>query len=54
MNKDEFKDLLRDSWDEDFIFLHIDRPKKKNKGVFYIPSESKNTYIKGTSETKPF
>ena len=29
MNYDEYKDLCRKSWEEDYDYLYIDRSKKK-------------------------
>ena len=54
MNHDEFKELCRKSWDEDYNYLCIDRSKKKDQGKYCICNESKKTYIKATPQTKPF
>ena len=54
MNYDEFKDLCRKSWDEYYIYLYIDRSKKRDQGKYCICNESKNTYLEATPETKPF
>ena len=54
MNYDEFKELCRKSWDEDYNYLCIDRSKKRDQGKFCICNESKRTYIEATPQTKPF
>ena len=54
MNYDEFKDLCRKSWEEDYNYLCIDRSKKRDQGRFCICNESKNTYSETTPQTKPF
>ena len=54
MNYDEFKDLCRKSWEEDYNYLYIDRSKKRDQGRYCICNESKKTYIEATPQTKPF
>ena len=54
MNYDDFKDLCRKSWDEDYNYLYIDRYKKRDRGKDCICNESKKTYIEAIPETKPF
>ena len=54
MNYDEFKDLCRKSWDEDYNYLYIDRSKKRDQGKNCICNESKNTYLEAKPQTKPF
>ena len=54
MNYDEFKELCRKSWDEDYNYLFIDRSKKRDQGRYCICNESKNTYIEATPQTKLF
>ena len=54
MNYDEFKELCRKSWDEDYNYLCIDRYKKRDQGKECICKESKKTYIEATPQTKPF
>ena len=54
MNYDEFKELCRKSWDEDYNYLCIDRSKKRDQGKYCICNESKNTYLEATPQTKPF
>ena len=41
MNYDEFKDLCRKSWDEDYNYLCIDRCKKRDQGKYFICNEKK-------------
>ena len=54
MSYDEFKDLCRKSWEEDFNYLYIDRSKKRDRGRYCICNESKKTYLEATPQTKPF
>ena len=54
MSYDEFKELCRKSWEEDYNYLCIDRSKKRDWGRYFISNESKNTYIECTPETKLF
>ena len=54
MNYDEFKELCRKSWDEDYNYLCIDRSKKRDQGRYCICNESKKTYIEATPQTNPF
>ena len=54
MKYDEFEELCRKSWEEDYNHLHIDRSKKRDKGKHCICNESKKTYIEATPQTKPF
>ena len=61
MNYDEFKELCRKSWEEDYNYLCIDRFKKKGQGKYCICNESKKTYIEvkknvyiEETQTKPF
>ena len=54
MSYEEFKELCRKSWEEDFNYLCIDRSKKKDQGRYCICNESKNTYIECIPQTKPF
>ena len=54
MTYDEFKELCRKSWDEDYVYLCIDRSKKRDHGRYCICNESKRTYIEATPQTKPF
>ena len=54
MNYDEFKELCRKSWEEDYNYLCIDRSKKRNQEKYCICNEGKRTYIEATPQTKPF
>ena len=54
MNYNEFKELCRKSWEEDYNYLYIDRFKKRDQGTYCICNESKKTYIEATPQTKPF
>ena len=54
MNYDEFKELCRKSWEEDYNYLCIDRSKKRDQGRYSICNESKNTHLEATPQTKPF
>ena len=54
MSYDEFKELCRKSWEEDYNYLCIDRSKKRDQGKYCICNESKKTYIEAKPQTKPF
>ena len=54
MNYDEFKELCRKSWEEDYNYICIDRSKKRDQGKYCICNENKKTYIEATPQTKPF
>ena len=54
MSHDEFNELCRKSWEEDYNYLCIDRSKEKDQGGYCICNESKSTYLECTPETKPF
>ena len=54
VNYDDFKELCRKSWKEDYNYLSIDRSKKRDQGRYCICNESKNTYSECIPETKPF
>ena len=41
MSYDEFKQLCRKSWEEDYNYLCIDRSKKRDQGKYCICNESK-------------
>ena len=45
MNYDEFKELCRKSWDEDYNYLCIDRSKKRDRGKYCFCNESKKKHI---------
>ena len=54
MNYDEFKELCRKSWEEDYNYLYIDRFEKRDQGKYCICNESKKICIEATLQTKPF
>ena len=54
MNYDEYKELCRKSWEEDYKYIYIDRSKKSDQGKYCICNESRKTYIETTPQTKPF
>ena len=54
MNCDEFEELCRKSWEEEYIYLGIDRSKKRDQGRYCTYNESGNTYIECFPETEPF
>ena len=54
MSYDEYKELCKKSWEEDFNYVCIDRSQKSDQGRFCICNESKNTYIECTPETNSF
>ena len=43
MSYDEFNDLCRNTWEEDYSYLCIDRSKKRDHGRYCICNESKKT-----------
>ena len=51
---DEFKEMCRVAWSENFNYLCIDMTKNKNEGKYRIFNESKTTYIECICETEPF
>ena len=54
LSYDEFKELCRKSWDENYNYLCIDRSKKRDQGRYCICNAGKKTYIEATSQTKLF
>ena len=54
MNYDEFKELCRKSWEEEYNYLYIDRSKKRDQGKYCVCNESKKTYREATPQTKLF
>ena len=54
MNLDEWKQLCRKAWENDFDYLQIDRIAKIGNGRYTIRNCNKNNYIECTPETKPF
>ena len=51
---DEFKELCRKSWEDEYNYLCIDRSEKRDQGRYCICNESKNTYTECIPEKKPF
>ena len=43
MSNDEHKQLCRESWEEKYKYLCIDRSKKRDQGRYRICSENKYT-----------
>ena len=54
MSYDEFNELCRKLWEKDYIYLCIDRSKKRHQGSYCIFDENKNTHIECTSELEAF
>ena len=53
MNLEEWKQLCRKAWENDYDYLQIDRSAKIGNGRYTIRN-CKNNYIECTPETKPF
>ena len=51
---DEYKEICRKSWEEEYNYLSIDRSKQRDQARYCICNESKNTYLECTPETKLF
>ena len=45
MSYDEFKELYRKSWEEEYNYLDFDRCKKSDQGEYCICNESKKKLI---------
>ena len=54
MSYDEDKKICKKSWEDEYIYLCIDNSKKRDQGRYCVCSESKNTNIECTPETKAF
>ena len=54
MNLEEWKQLCRKAWENDYDFLQIDTFAKLGQGRYTIRNCNKNKYIECTPETKPF
>ena len=54
LNLEEWKQLCRKAWENDYDYLQIDRFVKIGQGRYTIRNCNKNTYIECTAETKPF
>ena len=54
MSLEEWKQLCRKAWENDYDYLRIDRFAKIGEGRYTIKNCGKNTYTECTPETKPF
>ena len=54
MNLEEWKQLCRKTWENDYDYLEIYRFAKIGDGRFTIRNCNKNTYIECTPETERF
>ena len=54
MNYDEFKELCRKSWEEDYNYLYLDRSKKRDQGKYCIRNESKKNIYRSNTSDKTF
>ena len=57
MNLEEWKELCRKAWENDYDYLQIDRSDRSaeiGNGRYTIKNCNKNSYIECTPETKPF
>ena len=54
MSYDEFKQLCRKAWDEDYNSPCIDRSKKRVQGRYCICNENKSTYMECTPQRSLF
>ena len=54
MNYDEFKQICRKPWEDEYNSFCIDRSKKRDQRRFCNCKESKNTYIERTHQPKAF
>ena len=54
MDYNEFKDLCRKSWEEDYNYLYIDRSKKRDQGKYCICNESKKNIYRSETSDKTF
>ena len=54
MNLEEWRQLCRKAWENDYDFLQIDRFAKIGNGRYTIRNCNKNNHIECTPETKPF
>ena len=54
MHLEEWKQLCRKAWENDYDYLQIDRFAKIGEGRYTIRNCDKNKYIECTPETKPF
>ena len=54
MNLEEWKQLFRKTWENDYDYLRINRFAKIGEGRYTIRNCKKSTYIECTPEAKPF
>ena len=54
MNLEEWKQLCRKAWENDYDYLQIERFAKIGEGRYTIRNCNKTTYIECSPETKPF
>ena len=54
MNLEEWKQLCRKAWENDYDYLQIDRFTKIGEVRYTIRNCIKNKYIEYTPETEPF
>ena len=54
MNLDEWKQLCRRAWENDYDYLQIDRFAEIRNGRYTIRNCNRNNYKECTLETKPF
>ena len=54
MNLDQWKQLCRKTWENDYDYLQMDRFAKIEQGRYTIRNCNKTTYTECTPETKPF
>ena len=52
MNLEEWKQLCRKVWENDYDYLQIDRFAKSGEGRYIIRNCNKRTYTECTPETK--
>ena len=51
---EEWKELCRNAWGNDYDYLQKDIFAKIREGRFFVRNCNKNSYIECTPETKPF
>ena len=54
MKYDEFKELCRKSWEEDYNYLCIDRSKKRDQGKYCICNENKKNVYRSITSGETF
>ena len=54
MNSEEWKQLCRKAWENDYDYLQIDRFAKVGQSKYTSRNCNKTTYTECTLETKPF